>query len=92
MPRQHLCHGNCVGDPHTILRVFVKLGFTGRLSTRLSFDADERAELARLGDLILIVRPIYSNLHVAQWRDRGGGCIGGFPLYATISSEANGIA
>ncbi len=94
MPRQLLCHANGVGDPHTILRVFIKPGFPGRFPTRLTLDADERATLACLGHLILTVRPIpiYSSLHAAQWRGRDGGSIGGFPFYATISSEVNAVA
>ncbi len=66
MPQQLLIYGNCVGDP--------------RLFTRLSFDADERTVLARLGRLILIVRPINSHLHAALWRDYDGGSTGGFPF------------
>jgi len=80
MPQQLLIYGNCVWRPHTILRVFAKPGFSERLFTRLSFDADERTVLARLGRLILIVRPINSHLHAALWRDYDGGSIGGFPF------------
>lgn len=92
MPRQLLRHANGVGDSHNILHVFVEPGFPGRLPARLSFDADEPAALACLGHLILIARPIYSSLHAAQWRYCDGGPVGGFPFYATISSEVNRVA
>ena len=73
------------------------------LFTQLSFDAGERAVLARLRRLILVGRPINGHLHAAQ-RDGDSIC---FPFYAatlfaavksaqattstTISDEENGV-
>jgi hypothetical protein len=79
---------------HTILRVLVKPRLFGRLFTRLSFDADERATLAHLLCLILLARPIYSHLHVAWQSGRQSGRHGNsvrYPFYVTTSLEAGGV-
>ncbi len=76
--------------PHTILRVFVKPGLFGRLFTRLSSDADERATLAHLLCLILLAHPSYSRLHVARQSGRHGNSVR-FPFYVTTSLEAGRV-
>jgi hypothetical protein len=76
---------------HTILRNFVKAELSGGLFTRLSFDADKRATLARLGRLVLFIGPVYSHLHAAPWSEVDGWR-SAFPFYAATSLEVGRAA
>ena len=78
------CHDETVFEiPHRFPRCH-RLRCLPRLFTQLSFNAGVRAVLARFRRLILVRRPIYRHLHVAQ-RDGDSVC---FPFYAATSFVA----
>ena len=94
------CHGNCVGDttvptPFSAfsLNLGYLVGFFLGFFTRLPFDrdVDERAILALLWCLILLVGSSHSHLHAIRWSELGG-CRTTFPFVAVTSLGADRAA
>jgi hypothetical protein len=91
MPQKLPCHGNCIAGDPSFSAFSSNPGCLVGFFTRLSFDADRRAVLARLERLILLVGPIYSHFLAARWSELDGGCIA-CPFDVATSLEANRVA